>query len=224
MGCPTEVEINKNLVFSVCTHDPDTAILTDADDPPTYRIYEDETGTPILTGSMAKLDDGNTTGFYTKQLACTAANGFEDGRSYTIYIQATVDADTGGICYGVRARTPFSTLLTSASITVSGPVASGGDVTTYRGDDYDLADGRELTWTSTSWPTLLGGTLEVIINDVDTFTGAIVSNTEVRLELTAVQTTAIPAGRHLYQVIATVGGDVFTLVDATWYSKKRAAE
>ena len=108
MGCPTEVEINKNLVFSVCTHDPDTAILTDADDPPTYRIYEDETGTPILTGSMAKLDDGNTTGFYTKQLACTAANGFEADKVYTVYVVATVDSDTGGISYSFRARPPAS--------------------------------------------------------------------------------------------------------------------
>lgn len=224
MGCQATVEIGDNLTFSVCTHDPDTGVLTDADAVPAYRVYENETGTAILTGTMAILDNANTTGFYTETIACTVANGFEDGKSYTIYVSATVDGDTGGICYGFRAMTAVSTLLTSASITLTGPVASGGDVTTYRGDDYDLADGRELSWTSTSWPTLLGGTIAVIINDVDTFTGAVVSNTEVRLELTATQTTGIPAGKHLYQVIATVGGDVFTLVNATWYSMKRAAE
>lgn len=97
MGCPESVYIGDNLVFSVCTHDPDTGVLTDADAVPIYRIYEDETGTAILTGSMAKLDDDNTTGFYTESIACTKANGFENRKTYTIYIEATVDVDTGGI-------------------------------------------------------------------------------------------------------------------------------
>lgn len=103
MGCQSEVVIEDNLVFSVTTHDPDTGVLTDADSVPTYRIYEDETATPILTGSMAKLDDANTTGFYTELIACTAANGFESGKSYTIYVIATVDSDQGGISYGFKA-------------------------------------------------------------------------------------------------------------------------
>jgi len=103
MGCPTEVEIGDNLVFSVTTHDPDTGVLTDADSVPTYRIYEDETDPPILTGSMAKLDDDDTTGFYTESIACTSGNGFENGKSYTVYIVATVDSDQGGISYGFKA-------------------------------------------------------------------------------------------------------------------------
>ena len=107
MGCPAEVEIGENLTFSICTHDPDTGALADADAAPAYRIYEDETAGAILTGTMAKLDDGNTLGFYTELIACTAANGFEDGKSYTVYITAAVDGDTGGICYGFRALTPI---------------------------------------------------------------------------------------------------------------------
>jgi len=103
MGCPLECTIGDNLVFSICCHDPDTGVLTDADAAPTYRIYEDETATAILTGTMAKLDDANTTGFYTELIACTAANGFEDGKTYTVYIEATVDGDTGGICFSFKA-------------------------------------------------------------------------------------------------------------------------
>jgi len=97
MGCPASVEIGDNLVFSITTHDPDTGVLTDADAVPAYRIYEDETATPILTGNMSKLDDAGTTGFYTEIIACTAGNGFENGKTYTVYIKATVDSDTGGI-------------------------------------------------------------------------------------------------------------------------------
>lgn len=104
MGCQSGVDLGDNLTFSVCTHDPDTGVLTDADSVPSYRLYEDETTTPIATGDMAKLDDANTTGFYTEQVACTAANGYERGKTYTVYIEATVDSDTGGITYAFRVR------------------------------------------------------------------------------------------------------------------------
>jgi len=107
MGCQTEVYLGNNLTFSVCTHDPDTGVLTDADAVPAYRVYEDETAVAILTGDMAKLDDANTTGFYTELLACTTANGFEVGKSYTIYIAATVDSDTGGIAYNFTVKAPI---------------------------------------------------------------------------------------------------------------------
>ena len=104
MGCQSEVDLGDNVTFSVTTHDPDTGVLTDADSVPTYRLYEDETATPILTGSTAKLDDANTTGFYTELVACTTANGFESGKTYTIYLIATVDSDQGGISYAFKVK------------------------------------------------------------------------------------------------------------------------
>ena len=113
MGCPAVCSIGENLVFSVCTHDPDTGVLTDADSLPTYRVYEAETGTPILTGSMAKLDDGNTTGFYTEQLVISAGNGFEALKTYTIYIEGTVNSNTGGMSYGFRVDTSANAILSS---------------------------------------------------------------------------------------------------------------
>ncbi len=226
MGCQGTVEIGDNLTFSVCTHDPDTGELTDADAVPDYRVYEDETAIAILTGTMAILDTVNTTGFYTEEIACTVANGFQDGKSYTVYVEATVDGDTGGISFGFRATLPISALMTTAEITVSGPVVAGGDVTTYRGDSYNLVDGREISWSSTDWPDLTAGTIEVIIDKVATFVGSVVTPTGtavVQVELTAVQTLTITAGKNDFRVIATVAGDTFTLVDAYWTSKARAA-
>ena len=126
MGCPTEVEIGDNLVFSITTHDPDTGVLTDADAVPPYRIYEDETGTAILTGNMAKLDDANTTGFYTELIACTSGNGFENGKTYTVYIEATVDSDKGGICYSFKAYDQRKTSVTQWNGTnVATPTVAG---------------------------------------------------------------------------------------------------
>ena len=104
MGCQTRVTIGDFLTFGICTHDPDTGESTDTDFAPTYRLYENEVAVPILTGSMAKLDDANTTGFYTERIACSEANGFEARKSYTVFIQATVFGSTGGISFSFVAR------------------------------------------------------------------------------------------------------------------------
>ena len=107
MGCQSEVEVGANLTFTVASHNQGTGALADADAVPAYRIYEDETGTAILTGNMAKLDDAGTLGFYSEQIEATAANGFETGKSYSIYITIVVATLTYAVTYGLRAMTPI---------------------------------------------------------------------------------------------------------------------
>ena len=128
MGCPSEVIIEDNLTFSIATHDPDTGVSTDADAVPTYRVYEENTEVAILNGNMddgsggnSEFDDANTVGLYVKTIACTAANGFENGKSYTIFCSATVDGDTGGITYGFKAITmkPVNVIQISGSATAA---------------------------------------------------------------------------------------------------------
>lgn len=127
MGCQSDVYLGNNLTFSICTHDPDTGVLTDADSAPAYRIYEDETATAILTGTMAKLDDSNTTGFYSELVACTTANGFEVGKSYNIYISATVDSDTGGIAYSFTVNAPIVVTKNAALSNFEFPMFASSD-------------------------------------------------------------------------------------------------
>lgn len=88
-------KIDDLLTFTVVTTRVDTGAATDADAAPAYRVYEDETATPILTGTMATLDAANTAGFYSEQITLSAANGFEKGKSYNIYISATVNSVAG---------------------------------------------------------------------------------------------------------------------------------
>jgi len=93
MGIPSgPFYIDDTLTFTVNTHTVSTGVATDADSAPTYRVYEDETGTAILTGTMALLDSANTAGFYSEQLTLSAANGFEVGKSYSVYVAATVNS------------------------------------------------------------------------------------------------------------------------------------
>lgn len=94
-------QIDGLLTFAANTH-ATTGAATDADAVPAYRVYEDETGTAILTGNMAKLDDANTIGFYSEQITLSAANGFEVGKSYTIYISAAVSSVTGTLSHAFQ--------------------------------------------------------------------------------------------------------------------------
>ena len=95
MGIPSgPFYVDDLLTFTSNTHTVTTGAATDADSVPTYRIYEDETGTAILTGSMAKLDDASTLGFYSEQVTLSAANGFEVGKCYSVYITAAVNSVT----------------------------------------------------------------------------------------------------------------------------------
>ena len=87
MGCPTQCVLGENLTFTIQARTGSGA-ASDATGTVSYSIYEDETSTAILTGSMAQLS--SQTGFYSEQIACTVANGFERFKSYTARITATV--------------------------------------------------------------------------------------------------------------------------------------
>lgn len=138
-------KIDDYLTFCCNTHDPDTGVATDADSVPTYRIYEDETSTPILTGSTAKLDDANTTGFYSERIQLTAANGFEKGKCYTIYISATVDSDTGTMHHNFQIEAEVDT---NTASDLHADLDDGGRldllIDAIKAATDDLADGQRL--------------------------------------------------------------------------------
>jgi hypothetical protein len=87
-------KLEDSLTFVVNTHSTAGA-ETDADAAPSYRVYEDETTTPLLTGTMALLDDGNTVGQYSEQITLSAGSGFEKGKCYTIRVRAVVGGVAG---------------------------------------------------------------------------------------------------------------------------------
>src|SRR5262245_15380587 len=96
--------IDDLLTFYSVTTRFDTGAATDADSAPSYRVYEEETSTPLLTGSMALLDSSNTAGFYSEQIVLSAANGFEAGKCYSIYKQATVNSVVGATYDNFQVR------------------------------------------------------------------------------------------------------------------------
>lgn len=140
-------KIDDFLTFYANTHMASTGAQTDADAVPTYRVYEDETTAPILTGSMALLDAVNTDGFYSEQIQLTAANGFEKGKSYSIRVQATVSTVVAAkvLTLQIEAEVNLARLydITLASVEGTAP---------FRG---------------------LAGAVAALVNRVDTQTGAL---------------------------------------------------
>lgn len=76
--------------FPVQTRDFISAAVTDADALPTFAVYVAGTDTVVATGTCAKKDDTNTTGFYVARGQVTTAGGYVDGGDYTVRVTGTV--------------------------------------------------------------------------------------------------------------------------------------
>lgn len=107
-----------------------------------------------------------------------------------------------------------------ANVSIVSPVATDGtEITVVRGDDYDADDGRALTFTGATWPTLTGGAVALRVSlaaGVTAYTGTVTGAQACRVELTDTQTAALAPGAYAYDLEATlVGGSVITLVQGT---------
>ncbi len=156
--------IDELLTFTVNTHIPTSGEEANADELPTYRVYEDEDETPIMTGEMTLFDDANTVGYYSEQIELTELAGFQVGHSYTIRVRATVDSISGSLVHTFQVTNsgaagisgsdvwafPGRTLTSYSPIRFYGPVAApDGDFEIIVGDAYAASDGRSLSWVFT---------------------------------------------------------------------------
>lgn len=111
--------------FFANTHNPATGEAVDADTDPTYRIYRADVGTLIVSGSMTKLDDPNTTGFYEAHISTA---GLLKDKVYVIYVQATVNSITVTTHHtfqiNASVRSDTQTMQTAAANTVRDAILS----------------------------------------------------------------------------------------------------
>lgn len=102
----------------------------------------------------------------------------------------------------------------SSEQVVRQPLVVGSEIRVARGYDYTPSAGRTLALSSEDWPDLTGATVRLVERDaartlVYPMTVVLASPTgaqTVRLDLTAAQTSAMPVGRRLLRVAATLGG------------------
>lgn len=145
-------KIDDLLTFYANTTRFDTGAATDADSVPTYRVYEDETGTAILTGSMALLDSGNTAGFYSEQITLSAANGFEKGKSYVIYMQATVNSVVGSTHHNFQIEAEVDANTVSPTVSANTVQISGDSAAADNAESF--FDGTGYAGTNNVIPTV----------------------------------------------------------------------
>lgn len=111
------------LYLYVSITDPTTGGAADASAGPDYRVYIGENGTAVATGSMSKLDDANTLGFYSEGISLA---GYDPG-TYAVYITATAGGVAGATATSFRVagagalllRTTIATLASQASFTLT---------------------------------------------------------------------------------------------------------
>ena len=142
--------------------------------------------------------------------ALTAAGGATDFLG--VQVPGSYASGTAGYILGS---------INPAQVTVTSPVATDGtSITVVRGDDYLDTDGRALTFTGATWPTLTAGTVALIVDTSGTptsYNGTITAATSCYVELTTTQTTALSARRtYDYDLQATLSnGHIVTLVQGT---------
>ena len=145
----------------------------------------------------------------TAGVALSAAGGAADPLLNTV--PGSYASGTAGYVLGA---------INPANVTITSPVATDGTaINLVRGDDYANADGRALTFTGATWPTLTSGTVALKVATgatITTYTGTVTGAQACRVELTDTQTAALAPGIYNYDLEATLaGGSVVTLVQGS---------
>ena len=86
------MRIDDSFYRDFIVSNPATGVPQDADSLPVAQIFEDDNDTPIYLPTVTKRT--GLDGHYKINVVCSAANGFEEGKSYALVITATVSGTT----------------------------------------------------------------------------------------------------------------------------------
>jgi hypothetical protein len=81
------IVLGRTVCFDFVCHTV-AGVVSDADGTPTVEVFEEDTDTTVYALTAVKRTA--KTGNYRVPVACTAANGFEIGKSYNVVASATV--------------------------------------------------------------------------------------------------------------------------------------
>lgn len=95
---------------------------TNADNPPTWQVYEDGSPMASQNGTLSLLN--SETGVYEATFTPTAANGFDAGKDYTILIEAQVDGVLGKYKVGFVVDARVTSRLATSGYTAAPTVGA----------------------------------------------------------------------------------------------------
>ena len=113
------IELDDVYFFNAVTTDPTTGDVADADGAVTFKVYEEDNDTAILSGTMTKRT--GATGEYRGSVTVSAANGFEVGKWYGVTCEAMVGGRSGKV-----AKSEFRVVAAGTSTTVINNLSTGG--------------------------------------------------------------------------------------------------
>jgi len=96
-GIMREYKLGDYFEFQFQTSDS-TGAEANADELPTYRVYAENSDTPVSTGTCAQRDGAHTAGYYFCRVQATALDGYEANKVYQVRVEAVL----GGIACAAK--------------------------------------------------------------------------------------------------------------------------
>lgn len=118
--------IDDALTFAASVHNSTGAAVA-ADGSVYWRVYENETGTALLNGTMTRIDSTNFPGTYTEAITLSAANGFEVGKQYTVAVKAGVEGVTGEMTHNFQIESFSNYMADVSALATAAAVAALND-------------------------------------------------------------------------------------------------
>lgn len=113
--------LEETIYVDFITSSPSTGAAADADSLPTCAVYEQTSDTALVTPTVVKRT--SLTGNYRVPVVCTAANGFEVAKSYSVVVSATVGAVAAkAVAANFQVRDSIATELINGTVGVVGTV------------------------------------------------------------------------------------------------------
>ena len=147
----------------------------------TYTVYEDGSTTAMISAT-AMTNFNSVTGFYFDRIQLTSALGFENGKSYVVLIQATVDsvAAIDWRSFRVRAAAPANVTQIGGSSVDTTAAQIGVNVVNWKSSTAPAmtGDAYALTSNATYGLSALKTILDTIAGYIDTEVAAIKERTD----------------------------------------------
>ncbi len=166
-------DIDEYLPIHISTSQFSTgALLTTAN--AQYSIFEETNGTfsvtEVVGPTALTMDFSGETGLHVGSVQLSAANTFEAGKSYVVWIEATVDSVVAGTSHGFRIRAE-PVAIASAQLTAS--------------------DNIGINWGDVSNPTTSVGLTNTTVGTTSAITGLTIANGAVDAKLTYIMDTVL---------------------------------
>lgn len=202
-------KLNDLLTFTANTHNASTGSAVDADAVPLFHVYEDETATPLVTGTMALLNGTNTVGYYSEQITLSAANGFEKGKSYNIYIQAVVGSVTGTMAHNFQLEAEVD--MNTASTNVTAGMVTGSVLGNVNGSVGSVVGNVGGSVGSVTNPVTSGNVTGSVLGNVNGSVGSVIGNVGGSVGSVV---NPVTVGNVTGSVLGNVNGSVGSVVGA----------